>query len=218
MKSFVISLFCLLEISCFAQNDSAKCSLSTNIASGIFFQEAGLYYNLQLSHKSLLEISYGHRFRHITIIENGGKGSEYKFWKQTGDVLRIGYKVYHSPRNKYSSYSPYYYYRISYWNLHTPKYTTRNGSNGLSSTIREVVSADKNLVNLAIGIGKSEQYDNHFFTDFFFIMGLSIGSRRTHQYSYGYSGTEFSYPVDAFKNTSVICPTVEIGVNVGYFW
>ncbi|MBK9636862.1 MAG: hypothetical protein IPO63_03265 [Bacteroidetes bacterium] len=222
MKNLIIC-FCILYLfsnPCQGQRDSVRNSLSTNLVSGIIFQEAGLYYNIKLSSTSLLELSYAHRFRNLTIIKNGGSGSEFKLWKQTGDIVRIGFKAYHEPNYAYSNYSPYFYSRISYWNLHTPKYTTRRGSNGYNSTFREVVSADKNLINLALGLGKSEQVDEHFFTDFFLVVGASIGMKSTHKYTYDSSGngTTYSYPKNTRVETLTILPTIELGVNVGYFW
>jgi hypothetical protein len=219
----LILICCILFLytqPCQGQRDSVRNSLSTNLVSGIIFQEAGLYFNLKLSSTSLLELSYAHRFRNLTIIKNGGAGGEFKLWKQTGDIARIGFKVYHEPDNRYSNYSPYYYSRISYWNLHTPKYTTRRGSNGYNSSFREVVSVDKNLINIALGLGKSEQVDEHFFTDFFIIFGASVGTKRTHKYTYDSSGngTAFQYPKNTIVNDISIAPTIELGVNVGYFW
>jgi len=204
----------------FGQIDSVKNNITINIASGIIFQEAGFYYNLKHSEYSSIEFSYAHRFHDLTIIKNGGEGADNKIWKQTGDILRLGYKAYHKSRKKFSNYNPYLYYRLSYWNLHTPKYTTRYGSNGMNSTKREIISVDKNVVNLALGFGKSEQISDHFYTDFFLIFGLSAGQKKVHKYSYGYSGSgsEFQYPSNTFERKTTIFPSIELGINIGYYW
>ena len=223
MKKKVLLIFYLTTIfnyTGFGQMDSIKNNITTNIASGIISQEVGLYYDLKHTNKSILEFSYAHRFHNLTIIENGGDGGEYKIWKQTGDIARIGYKIFYNSINKYSVFNPYIYYRLSYWNLHTPIYTTRYGSNGLNSTKREVVSVDKNLINFAIGFGKSEQIDEHFYSDFFLILGVSAGQKKTHKYSYGYSGSgnEYQYPSNTFERTVTVLPTLELGINLGYYW
>lgn len=222
MKIFLLSihLLCLGYLNAFCQQDSVRNSVSTNLISGIIFQEAGLYYNIKINSSALIELSYAHRFRDLTIIKNGGKGGEFKLWKQTADIARIGFKSYHEIESKYSNFTPYYYARLSYWNLHTPKFTTRSGSNSTFNTKREVVSWDRNLINFSMGIGQSEQIDEHFFMDFFVVAGFSLGTKRIHKYSYDSTGngTAFQYPENTIENTLSIFPTIELGFNIGYYW
>jgi len=210
----------LLLLNSYGQRDSVRNSVTTNLIAGVLFQEVGLYYNIKLSSHTLIELSYAHRFRNLTIIKNGGSGGEYKLWKQTGDIIRVGFKTYFQADYQFSNYTPYNYFRMSYWNLHTPKYTTREGPNGYNTSLREVISVDKNLINLALGLGKSEQIDEHLFMDFFFAVGLSVGSKRIHKYSYDKSGngTAILYPDNTIEKTFSILPTIELGFNIGYFW
>ncbi|MBK7966164.1 MAG: hypothetical protein IPK10_13375 [Bacteroidetes bacterium] len=222
MKKLILSLYllCFCSLQSFSQQDSVRNSVTTNIISGVLFQEAGLYYNIKITSSSLVELSYAHRFRDLTIIKNGGDGGEFKLWKQTSDIVRIGFKSYHEIESVYSNFTPYFYARMSYWNLHTPKFTTRSGSNSTFNIKREVVSWDRNLVNMALGFGKSEQMDEHLFIDFFVVAGFSIGTKRIHKYTYDSTGngTALKYPENTIENTLSIFPTIELGFNVGYFW
>jgi hypothetical protein len=222
MKKSILTFFTLFVCSqyAFGQQDSVRNSITTNIISAALFQEAGLYYNIRISGSALIELSYAHRFRDLTIIKNGGEGGEFKLWKQTSDIVRIGFKSYHELDIKSSNFTPYYYARLSYWNLHTPKFTTRSGSNSIFNTKREVVSWDRNLGNMAIGLGFSEQMDEHLFMDFFVVAGFSVGTKRIHKYTYDSTGngTAFQYPENTIENTLSIFPTIELGFNVGYYW
>ncbi len=68
---FFITNFC---ITCKGQVDTIPPHrLSANVAYGILFKEAGLYYNYQFKARRVCEFSYGHRFHNLTIIENGGR-------------------------------------------------------------------------------------------------------------------------------------------------
>jgi hypothetical protein len=222
MKKIILIFFpiCFCSLHVLGQQDSVRNSVSTNIISGIIFQEAGIYYNIKINSSALIELSYAHRFRDLTIIKNGGEGGELKLWKQTSDIARIGFKSYHELDIKSGNFTPYFYARLSYWNLHTPKFTTRNGSNSIFNIKREVVSWDRNLVNMALGFGKSEQMDEHLFMDFFVVAGFSVGTKRIHKYTYDSTGngTAFQYPENTIENTLSIFPTIELGFNVGYYW
>lgn len=222
MKNIILSLYILFICSpnAFGQQDSVRNSINTNLISGIIFQEAGLYYNIKINSSALIELSYAHRFRDLTFIKNGGDGGEFKLWKQTSDIVRIGFKSYHEIEFQYSNFTPYYYARLSYWNLHTPKFTTRRGSNSTFNTFREVVSWDRNLINMGMGIGKSEQLDEHLFMDFFVVAGFSVGTKRIHKYTYDSTGngTAIKYPENTIEKTISIFPTIELGFNIGYFW
>lgn len=204
----------------FAQTSSNSHYLSTNIASGIFFQEAGFYYGVTSHDNKILEFSYAHRFHNLTIIENGGVGGAYIFWKQTGDIIRLGYKYFNEGIDKESNKIRYTYFRFSYWNLHTPNYTNRYGSNGLNMIKREVVSVNKNLLNIAIGFGKIKQLSKQSFIDYFIIFGVSAGQKTIHKYSYGFfgSGSDFLYPENTFEKNNTLYPTIELGFNLGGRW
>jgi hypothetical protein len=71
-----------------------------------------------------------------------------------------------------------------------------------------------------MGIGQSEQIDEHFFIDFFVVAGFSIGTKRIHKYTYDSTGngTAIKYPDNTIENTLSVFPTIELGFNVGYFW
>lgn len=223
MKILLLLFICLSSLITnvvFAQTNSTIHYLSTNIASGILVQEAGLYYGATSHDNKILEFSYGHRFHNLTIIENGGVGGDYIFWKQTGDIVRLGFKILNEKINKESNKIGYTYFRLSYWNLHTPNYTNRYGSNGLNMIKREVVSVNKDLLNIAIGFGKIKQLSKQSFIDFFLIFGVSAGQKTIHKYSYGFygSGSDFYYPENTFEKNNTLYPTIELGFNLGGRW
>ena len=208
-----------LSLQCAAQRDSAVHYFTTNLASGIFFREAGLYYGHPISHNSLIEISYGHRFYNLTVIENGGEGADYKLWKQTGDLFKIGYKKYYAPKKHKPYKIPYLYLRTGYYDFHTPEYITRRGSNGLNTTFREVISVDKKLINLAVGFGKSEEVSENFIFDFFLIGGISTGNKTVNHHTYGGTdGNSTAYPPNTKSSEGTLLPSFELGLNVGYYW
>jgi hypothetical protein len=213
----LISRFC---ITCKGQVDTIPAHrLSANVAYGILFKEAGLYYNYQYKPNRVFELSYGHRFHNVTIIENGGPGGDFIFWKQTADIVRIGIKTFAKAQEKFKNSSPYLYCRLSFWNEHTPKFTMAYGSNGTSGTPRDVLSVDKNVVNVGLGFGKTALLDEHFYTDLFLVFGISAGQKKIHKYTYGGNdGISFSYPENTFIRSTTLFPTIEIGVNIGLYW
>jgi hypothetical protein len=191
--------------------------LSVNMAAGLISGEANVYYDLKLSSKWGAFISYGHRFYSFNMVEDGGGGSGYRFVSQTGDIVRIGLKRYWSFN---TSTEPAFYLlgRIGYWNLHTPKYIKRYGSNGLNTTTREVISVDKNVGNIGIGIGKELHFKRHLFIDMFLSAGISCGEKEIHVYSSGASGgsaVNFTYPPNTFRKVIALFPTIELGFKLG---
>lgn len=225
-------LFCLLFVficaSAIAQNDSArKNHFSINFASGLFSGEAGLYFDHRISDKFGFQLSYGHRFYNFHIIENGGYGSSILFLPQTADIARIGLKKYLILRNNRTVRSnAYFIYRLSAWNIYTPKYTNRDGSNGLNSITRSVVSIDANVLNFAFGIGKESEARvtsgiwkdrGKLFVDFCASGGISFGSSKTHLYSSGSNGTATSvYYDNRYQQGLTLFPVIELGCKVGF--
>jgi hypothetical protein len=204
-----------------AQADSTKLPgphhLSVNMFAGLISGEVNIYYDLKLSSKWGGFISYGHRFHSFNMVEDGGVGTGYRFVPQTGDIARIGFKRYWS-FNKSTEPAFYLLGRIGYWNLHTRKYIKRYGSNGLNTTTREVISVDKNVGNIGIGIGKELHFKNHFFMDMFLSGGISCGEKKIHVYSSGSSGgsaVNFTYPPNTFRKGIAFFPTIELGFKLG---
>ncbi|HEX8516354.1 MAG TPA: hypothetical protein VF868_09160 [Bacteroidia bacterium] len=214
-------IFCLV-IGCkcastFAQNDSIrKNHFSINLASGLISGEVGLYYDHRISDKYGFLLSYGHRFYNFNFIINGGSGYGYRYFPQTADIIRIGLKKYWRNRpNSTEARHSYFLYRVSAWNLHTPKYTTRQGSNGLNGIERSVVAVDKNVVNCGFGVGR-EISKKYLFMDLFASVGISAGLKKIHVYSTGYSGSATDkYYDNRYIQTLALFPTIELGVKIG---
>jgi hypothetical protein len=217
----LVCLFVFISISSksIAQKDSLyKNRLSTNIAAALMSGEAGLYYDYRLSNTIGFQLSYGHRFYNFNIIENGGPGAGYKYFAQQGDIIRLGGKLYFMEYGKINR-TKYATIRLSYWNLHTPKYTNRDGPNGINSTPREIVSEDKNVLNIAAGMGKEINLKKTLFIDLFLSFGLSMGEKNTHKYSVvGVPYGSYIYPPNTFLKTAAVFPTIEFGFKVGFGW
>lgn len=222
-KLFCILVFLFICTLSFAQKDSIhKNHLSMNLAAGIISGEVGLYYDYRLSNKVAFQLSYGHRFYNFHIIVNGGYGLNYKYFPQQGDIIRLGVKKYFREVIDVKPRSFYLTYRLSYWNLHTPKYTTKDpaASNGMNMIRREIVSEDVNALNGAFGIGRELRADSTSSFDLFFTMGVSVGQKNTHKYSYGGSGSgdDYMYPPNTIVKTTTFYPTFELGWKFGYGW
>ena len=208
-----------------AQIDSAyKNHLSVNLAAGLISGEVGFYYDRRLTNRIAFQLSYGHRFYSFNLIHNGGpegQGLSYIIHPQYGDIFRIGLKKYIRIRNNGMARTAYLITsRLSYWNLHTPKYTRLiNGSNGYSTSHREVISVDKNVLNLTFGIGREIIYNHSFFLDLFYCFGLSVGQKKTHMYTSGDQNHVYLiYPPNTFVKTIALFPTIELGFKVGFGW
>lgn len=218
-KMFCILVFLFICTSTIAQKDSIfKNHLSVNLASALISGEVGLYYDYRLSDRVAFQLSYGHRFYSPNIIQSGGHSS-YQIFPQTGDIIRIGLKKYLRVKNDLMARSAYLTYRLSYWNLHTPKYTNRDGPNGYNMILREVVSVDKNVLNVAFGIGKEINFNKSLFLDLFYTIGASAGQKKTHKYSYGDSNAaSYMYPTNTIVKSLALFPTIELGIKVGIGW
>jgi len=220
MRRFLFLIpFILINSPLTPQNEeNRKIYLSSNVASGLISGEANLYLDYKLSENSCLQLSYGHRFYSFNLIKNGGSGSGIKYLPQQADVIRIGIKRYLKIENSNLQRTKYLIYRLSYWNLHTPKYTNRSGSNGLNSSHREIVSVDKNVGNFAFGIGKEVSSNKQLFIDLFLCIGISIGEKNTHRYSYTSYAGQIELPSNTFERSTSIFPTVELGCKIGIGW
>jgi hypothetical protein len=222
--------FCLLLVficaSTIAQKDSVrKNHFSINFASGIISGELGLYFDHRLSDKFGFQLSYGHRFYNFHLINNGGYGSSILYFPQTADIVRIGLKKYLMlKKNRAVGSNAYFIYRLSAWNLHTPKYTDREGSNGLNSIKRSVVSIDDNVLNLAFGIGKETDLifasgickNKKLFLDLFVSGGISCGPSTVHVYSSGFRGSATDeYYNNRYIHGLALFPVLELGVKLG---
>lgn len=217
-----LSLFFIANFHCiFGQVDSIKKNhLSVNLASGLISGEAGFFYDRKIRNEFAIQVSYGHRFYNFNIIQNGGEGLGYKYFPQTADIVRIGFKKFIRTRRDKGFKPVYLTSRLSYWNLHTPKYCNRHGSNGYNGILRETVSVDKNWGNLSVGIGKEFYPTKHLFFDVFYSAGVSIGQKKAHLYSYGNSGSCDSdlYPENTFRKSFSFSFTIELGCKLGFSW
>lgn len=199
------------------QKDSLrKNHISFNIAAGLISGEVGLYFDHRISDKFGFQLSYGHRFYNFNLVKNGGSGFGILYFPQTSDIIRVGVKKY-LKSNNITNQNKYFIYRISAWNLHTPKYTTReDGSNGLSLIKRSVISVDKNVLNFALGIGK-EINKKYLYVDLFASLAVSAGLKKTHIYSSGYGGSATNeYYNNKFIKTFAFFPTIEFGCKIGF--
>lgn len=220
-KTLPLLLFLICIHNLIAQSDSIKKNhLSVNLASGLISGEVGFFYDHRINDKFAYQISYGHRFYNFNIIVNGGSGLGYLILPQTGDIARIGFKRFIMTRRDKGIKPVYLTGRLSYWNLHTPKYCTRDGSNGLNSILRETISVEKYWGNIAVGIGKEFYPRQHIFFDLFYSVGISAGVKKIHKYAYGMSGScdSETYPDNTFKKKFSICPTIELGCKFGFSW
>lgn len=217
-KAFAILIFLICNgVGLSAQTDSLPHHhLSVNLSAATISGEVGFYYDYRFSEKIGFQLSYGHRFYSFNMIANGGSGFDYKYFPQQGDIVRLGVKKFFTFKNGPVP-TTYMMARLSFWNLHTPVYTIRYGSNGLNSTPREVISVDKNVANLGVGFGKEVYFGRHGFLDFFISYGLSIGQKKTHFYYHGYSNQyEYLYPDNTFRKTVALFPTIETGCKIGF--
>lgn len=218
-KLFLLPFFISSFIALQAQTDSfPRHHFSFNIAAGIHSGEVGFYYDVRVSKLIGLQLSYGHRFYSFNFIENGGSGLDYKYLAQQGDVARVGVKLFFTSNPDVKVPSSYFLYRVSVWKLHTPTYITRDGSNGLNGTSREVISVDKEVVNFAVGVGKEFHIEKHFYIDLFVCIGVSAGKRKVHKYYYGYSDPyQFKYPDNTYETYPTLFPTLELGFKLGIY-
>jgi hypothetical protein len=200
-----------------AQNDSLpRHHISVNLSAATISGEVGFYYDYRLSRNIGFQLSYGHRFYSFNMIINGGGGFDIKYFPQQGDIVRLGVKKYFTFKSDVEVPPAYMLCRLSFWSLHTPTYTTRYGSNGLNSTPREVISVDKNVGNLGVGIGKEVHFSKHGFLDLYVSIGVSVGEKKIHQHYHGHSNEyEFKYPDNTFQKTLALFPTIETGCKIG---
>src|SRR6185295_19318443 len=190
---------------------------SINLPAAAISGEIGGYYDLRWSRKIGFQVAYGHRFYNVNFILNGGEGSGILYHPQQADVFRLGLKRYFTFKN-IDVPSTYLLFRTAYWQLHTPTYIVRHGSNGLNTTPREVISVDKYDANLGFGIGKELFFKKHFFVDAFVSLGFCVGEKKIHQYYYGDSNPyRYKYPDHTFQKKLSFFPTIELGLRLGFF-
>ena len=221
---FLLILFIFISSYSIAQKDSVcRNHISVNLAAGLISGEVGLYYDRRLSDKYAFQLSYGHRFYSFYLVQSGASGPGILYLPQQADIIRIGLKKYfrlkrHGYKLDNTARSPIYFnYRLSYWNLHTPKYTNRNGPNGENDILREVVSEDFNVLNFVFGIGKEFKPKKNLFVDLFATAGLSVGQLILHKYSYRGDDNEFTYNDEIRKGLGLL-PVLELGCKVGFGW
>lgn len=219
--SFILAFIFISSIS-IAQKDSIrKNHISVNIAAGLISGEVGLYYDYRLSKKFTFQLSYGHRFYnfHLVVNEDGKRNT---YFPQQGDIIRIGLKKYFREIANVKSRLFYYTYRLSYWNMRTPKYTTIGNANPQShsptvtmpvavTVPREVISEQFNVLNVAFGIGREIYIGSRSSFDSFFSFGVSVGQKATHKYP---DNSNHQY----IEKTGEIFPTLELGCKIGLGW
>ena len=206
---------------CIAQSNSIpKHYISFNIPSAILSGELGFYYDTHLSKTFDLRASYGHRFWQFNVIKNGDVGGDYKYLPQRADIARFSLITHFHPSELETNSSLFLIFQPSYWKLQTPKYITTDGSNGLNSSTRYVISVQRKMFNSSIGFGHMLNINKHFYTDMFLLFGISFGTKYTHYYTRGYAGHEdiYIYPENTIESRESILPTIDIGTRIGYRW
>jgi len=216
MKCHSILIFFLLLS--FQGSSQIRYGISTNIFAGFVNGEIGCYFEYPLLKNISAHFSYGHRLYQFNIIQNGGSGPDIKYLAQRGHIIRTGVRKFSGEMFELPYSGRYVLFQTSYWNLHTPKHITRYGANGVGGTLREVISVDKNLINLSVGLGKKRIFNSHFILDIFLAGGISVGEKKIHKYSWGRydDGDTNLFPPNTFVYESSISPTVDIGINLGY--
>ncbi|HEX5002154.1 MAG TPA: hypothetical protein VFW78_06635 [Bacteroidia bacterium] len=223
MKTLFLNIFLFLVYCpkyCFSQTDTIpKHFLGANIAAAVLSGELGFYYEYAFHPSLQLTTSYGHRFWQFSIIENGRSGGDFKYLAQQADILRLGIKKQIS-RAKYRLATKYVVFQTSYWNMRSPKYTTRDGSNGLNDIRRDVISVNRKMFNGSIGFGMCTYQSEHFYSDAFIMLGVSTGNKSTHYYSWGWGGNDndYDYPPDTIEKDKTLLPTIDIGYCLGFGW
>lgn len=196
--------------------EKEKLFFGVDVMRGLINLEPGIAFAYRVNDNLLVGGYYGHTFSSFNIIENGGSGAGYKYHSGTGEIVKLDVKLCNEIGDKsdvlYTSYS------LMYKHIYIPKYCNRDGSNGLSSTVRKIVSEDRDILKMLVNKGGIRFFLDRFYFEWYIGGGLSVRSRIIDKYSAGTNNScdTYIYPVPKQEHRIRFSPAIDGGIRFGF--
>lgn len=191
-----------------------KFGIGYNTFPGLMNLEAGLNFEFKLKKNIFFQFSYVHFFKGFNYPETGG--SKCRGYVPTyGELIKLGIrKYYYKPLKQKFDFIE---YRVGYKNSNTPKYTSRDGSCGLSLISYTDITIHMDSYRTSFIIGSKKIYSNNFYIEKSLGFGVDIRNVKKHSYYGGPRGGPMHiYPENSVGSYVLPWPLLEVSFLIGF--